>query len=95
MRTTLTLDDDVAAVLQRLRRSSHATLRHLVNEGLRRGLARPVSSSAAPSERRGRHKRRERTRAGGPGRLHIAAIDNIAEALAIAWSAPNSASKQM
>ena len=38
MRTTLTLDDDVAAALERLRRSRDASLKDLVNEALRRGL---------------------------------------------------------
>lgn len=38
MRTTLTLDDDVAAALERLRRSREESLKVLVNEALRRGL---------------------------------------------------------
>jgi len=38
MRTTLTLDDDVAAALERLRRTRNASLKDLVNEALRRGL---------------------------------------------------------
>ena len=38
MRTTLTLDNDVAAVLERLRKSRNASLKELVNEALRRGL---------------------------------------------------------
>ncbi len=38
MRTTLTLDDDVAAALERLRRSRRIGLKRLVNEALRRGL---------------------------------------------------------
>ena len=38
MRTTLTLDDDVAAQLQRLREEGGIPLRQLVNEALRRGL---------------------------------------------------------
>jgi hypothetical protein len=37
MRTTLTLDDDVAAALERLRRSRRIGLKRLVNEALRRG----------------------------------------------------------
>jgi toxin-antitoxin system PIN domain toxin len=52
MRTTLTLDDDVAAVLERLRKSRNASLKDLVNEALRRGL-KDMSS---------RTKRRERLR---------------------------------
>jgi hypothetical protein len=38
MRTTLTIDDDVAATLERLRRDRDASLKDLINEALRRGL---------------------------------------------------------
>ena len=76
MRTTLTIDDDVAVVLERLRRERDAGLKDLVNEALRRGL-RDMGE---------RPKQREpfRTRSVALGRVRIADIDNIAEALAIA-----------
>jgi hypothetical protein len=76
MRTTLTLDDDVAVALERLRKQRDAGLKELVNEALRRGL-RDMST---------RPKRREpvRTRSVALGRLQIAGSDNIAEALSIA-----------
>jgi hypothetical protein len=76
MRTTLTLDDDVAAVLERLRKSRDASLKELVNEALRRGL----------KEMSSRIKRRERvrTRSVALGRLRMASLDNINEALAVA-----------
>jgi hypothetical protein len=76
MRTTLTLDDDVAAVLKRLRKSSDASLKDLINEALRRGF----------KDMSGRTKRRERlqTRSVALGRLRIASLDNIGEALAVA-----------
>jgi len=76
MRTTLTLDDDVATVLERLRKSRNKSLKHLVNEALRRGL-KDMSNRA---------KRREcfQTRSVALGRLRIAGLDNIGEALAIA-----------
>jgi hypothetical protein len=76
MRTTLTLDDDVAAALERVRRQRDASLKELVNEALRRGL-KDMSS---------RPKRREpvRTRSVALGRLRIVGIDNIAEALTVA-----------
>ena len=76
MRTTLTLDDDVAVALERLRKQRDAGLKELVNEALRRGL-RDMST---------RPKRREpvRTRSVALVRLQIAGIDNIAEALSIA-----------
>ena len=38
MRTTLTLDDDVAAALERVRRDRDASLKDVVNDALRRGL---------------------------------------------------------
>jgi hypothetical protein len=76
MRTTLTLDDDVAAALDRLRKTRDASLKDLVNEALRRGL----------KEMSARPKRRQpfRTQAVGLGRLRIGGLDNVAEALAIA-----------
>jgi hypothetical protein len=76
MRTTLTLDDDVAAVLERLRRSRDASLKQLINEALRRGL----------KEMSGRPKSRElvRTRSVALGRVRIGGIDNVGEALAAA-----------
>lgn len=76
MRTTLTVDDDVAAVLERLRKSRDASLKELINEALRRGL----SEMTSPSKRR----ERLRTRAVSLGGLRVASIDNIAEALAVA-----------
>jgi hypothetical protein len=76
MRTTLTVDDDVAAVLEGLRKTRDASLKELINEALRRGL----SEMTDPSKRR----ERVRTRAVSLGGLRIASIDNIAEALAIA-----------
>ena len=39
MRTTLSLDDDVAARIDQLRRELNTPLKELVNEALRRGLA--------------------------------------------------------
>ena len=76
MRTTLTLDDDVAAALERLRKGRDASLKQLVNEALRRGL----------EEMRSRPKRREplQTRSVALGRVRVASIDDIGEALAIA-----------
>jgi hypothetical protein len=38
MRTTLTLDDDVAAALERLRKKNDASFKDVVNDVLRRGL---------------------------------------------------------
>lgn len=76
MRTTLTIDDDVAALLERLRKERETSLKDLVNQALRRGL-RDMTS---------RPKRREpfRTRSVALGRVRIAGTDNIGEALAVA-----------
>jgi hypothetical protein len=40
VRTTLTLDDDVARLLERVRKRRGITLKELVNKALREGLAR-------------------------------------------------------
>lgn len=46
MRTTLSLDDDVAAAVQRLRDERHIGLSDLVNELIRAGLAAPERRTA-------------------------------------------------
>lgn len=43
MRTTITLDEDVAAKLTSLARRTGRAFRDVVNETLRRGLARPAA----------------------------------------------------
>jgi hypothetical protein len=75
MRTTLTLDDDVAATLDRLRRSRRIALKQLINEALRRGL-KEMGDRRRPGEP-------VRTEAVALGRLRVASIDNISEALAV------------
>jgi hypothetical protein len=75
MRTTLTIDSDVAAMLERLRRTGDASLKDLVNEALRRGL-RDMTGEAKPREA-------FRTRSVHLGRVLIGSIDNIADAIAI------------
>ena len=76
MRTTLTLDEDVAAILERLRKSRDASLKDLVNDALRRGLKDMTS--------RTKRRKLSQTRSVALGRLRIAGLDNIGEALAIA-----------
>ena len=55
MRTTLTLDDDVAVALERVREQRGASLKELVNEALRRGLrdmsSRPKRASRCERDR--------------------------------------------
>ena len=50
MRTTVSLDDDVAAAVEEIRRSKHVGLSEAVNELARAGMA-------APPERRGFRQR--------------------------------------
>jgi hypothetical protein len=76
MRTTLTLDDDVAATLERLRRNHRIGLKQLINEALRRGL-KEMGRRRGPREP-------VRTQAVAVGHLCVASIANIGEALAIA-----------
>ena len=75
MRTTLTIDDDVAVGLQRLQQSRHTSFKALVNEVLRRGLK---EMSDTPKRRK---PFRTRTVNLGPPKIPL---DNVAEALAIA-----------
>ena len=75
MRTTLTLDDDVAATLEKFRRSRRIGLKQLINEALRRGL-KDMGRRRGPREP-------ARTKTVALGRLRVASIDNIAETLAI------------
>jgi hypothetical protein len=76
MRTTLTLDEDVAAQLQRLRKSRQTGLKALVNEALRRGL-RQMTTEQRPAPE-------YRTRVVSLGRCLVGSIDDVAEVLAVA-----------
>lgn len=75
MRTTLTLDDDVAVQVERLRRERDASLKDVVNEALRRGLSQ--------MQKRPPKRRRFRTK-GFEGLAITIPIDNVFEAIAIA-----------
>jgi Arc/MetJ family transcription regulator len=72
MRTTLTIDDDVAAAIGHLRRIRNATLKDIVNEALRRGI-RDMTL---------RRRTVPRTRAARLGALLVPSLDNIGEVLA-------------
>jgi hypothetical protein len=76
MRTTLTLDDDVAAAIKRLRRAGDASFKDIVNDALRKGL----------SDLAMRSKKREpfQTRGVALGRMRLSSIDKISESLAVA-----------
>lgn len=75
MRTTLTIDDDVAAQLERLRREREQSLKDIVNDALRRGL-REMQTRPKP-----RKPFRTKTYDMGP---FLVNIDNVAEAIAYA-----------
>lgn len=48
MRTTLTLDPDVAAMLKKEMRQQKATLKETINRALRAGLQAPPNAGAPP-----------------------------------------------
>lgn len=75
MRTTLTLEDDVAARVQRLLDARDTTLKALVNEALRRGLdvmERPAEASE-PYTLSPRHL----------GRPRFEGVESVADLLAL------------
>ena len=76
MRTTLTLDDDVAVLLKRIMEKSRRRMRDVVNDALREGLAR----MAAPPRR----STRFHTTAASLGRCLVGDLDDVGEALAVA-----------
>lgn len=76
MRTTLTLDDDVAAALERLRETSDKSLKEVVNEALRLGVQ---AMGAKP--KRGKPFR---TKAADLGACRLNSLDNVAEVIALA-----------
>ncbi len=77
MRTTLTLDDDVAVLLRRLAERRRAPFKRIVNEAMRAGLA---ALAGEPRSRR----RPYRMKPVSLGRPRLLNIDNIAEVLAVA-----------
>ena len=76
MRTTLTLDDDVAVLLERIRQAKGLTLKDAVNQALRQGLHEMASLPEEKSD--------FRTGTASLGRCLIGSLDNIGEVLAIA-----------
>jgi hypothetical protein len=72
MRTTLTIDDDIAVELERFQRERGRTLKDIINEALRHGLR----------EMRARPEREPfRTAAHDMGKF-LVNVDNVAEAIA-------------
>ena len=76
VRTTLTLDPDVAALAERMRRARGQSLKAIVNEALRTGL-RAMAAPSVPAEP-------YQTPAVDLGRCRLGSLDDVAEALAVA-----------
>lgn len=76
MRTTLTLDDDVAARIEQLRMKQRKPLKTVVNDVLRRGLSEVMQ---VRETRPVYH-----TRSVAMGRCRLPNVDDVAEALAVA-----------
>ena len=76
MRTTLSLDDDVAAQLEALRRSKGRSLKELVNQALRLGLARMQGQGADRPE--------FRQKASSLGGCRLPNVDDVASVLELA-----------
>jgi hypothetical protein len=75
MRTTLTLEPDVAAGIERLRQERGLTLKAAVNEALRSGIR---ALGAPPEAGRGPYE----TGTWNGGEIYLDNIDDVAEALA-------------
>ena len=75
MRTTLTLDEDVAAMLERLRTARRESLKDIVNEALRIGL----KQVATPPKSRSAF----RTTAVDLGPCRFSSLDSVAEIVAV------------
>jgi hypothetical protein len=75
MKTSLILDDDVAAALERLQKDRNVGFEKLANDVLRRGLNEMI----APPKNRGPF----RTRSVALGRTRLSDTDNVVEALAV------------
>jgi hypothetical protein len=76
MRTTITLEDDVAASLKRLEKRRGVKFKALVNQVLREG----IKSMTTPVKKRSVF----RTRSVDLGLCRAANVDNVAEVLAVA-----------
>lgn len=76
MRTTLTLDADVAALLRRIQQTHGRSLKAVVNDALRQGLRQMITPSDPPVH--------YRTPTVDLGRCLVGSLDDVAEVLAVA-----------
>ena len=77
MRTTLTIDDDVAIQLDHLRKATRGTFKTVVNSVLRAGVQHLQSPPRSSS-------RRFRTEATSLGKCRLGSLVSVSEALAVA-----------
>ncbi len=77
MRTTITLEDDVAALLRETRRTESLSFKKLVNEALREGLT-------AMQQPKNKPRKTYRTPTVSLGGCLAGTIDDVAEVLAVA-----------
>jgi hypothetical protein len=75
MRTTLTIEDDVAKLLESVRKRRNTSLKVIINEALRQGLR-----DMTKPPRRGKPYA---TRSVTLGRCQLANLDDISEVIAI------------
>ncbi len=75
MRTTLTLDPDVAALAERMQQERGDSFKAVVNEALRSGLRAMADPAGRPAP--------YRTPAVDLRRCRIGSLDDVAEALAV------------
>ena len=80
MRTRLTLDADVVALLRQVQQAGRHSLEAVVNDALRQGLRQMAARPGPPL--------RYRTPAVDLGRCLAASLDNTAEVLAVAEDEP-------
>ena len=76
MRTTLTIEDDVAKLLENVRRARKTSLKVVINQALRQGL---TDMTKTP-----RRRKPYETRSVSLGRCQFANLDDISEVIAIA-----------
>jgi muramoyltetrapeptide carboxypeptidase LdcA involved in peptidoglycan recycling len=77
MRTTLTLEDDVVALLRQARAKTNKSFKQLINETLRQAL---IAEASRASEERATY----RTRSHDSGRCLVGNLESVADALAMA-----------
>jgi hypothetical protein len=76
MRTTLSLDDDVAVLLEQVRKRRKGRLKEIVNQALREGLTRMTRVRKRATQ--------YHTPEASLGRCLVGSLDDVAEVLAVA-----------